>query len=76
MMEMGLVRILILFRIGVIPFHISSKTGLERMNRILILIRLCSHHVILLETLAKMQKVAANQRALQHGRMSGLSSYV
>jgi hypothetical protein len=72
-MEMGLVRILILFRIGMILilFRISPKTGLVRMNRIMILI--LPHPVILLATLAKMQKVAAHQRALQHGRMSGRS---
>jgi hypothetical protein len=70
-MEMGLVRILILFRIGMILIlsRISRKTGLARMNRIMILI--LPHPVILLATLAKMQKVAANQRALQHRRMSG-----
>jgi hypothetical protein len=73
-MEMGLVRILILFRIGMILIlsRISRKTGLARMNRIMILI--LPHPVILLATLAKMQKVAANQRALQHRRMSGGSN--
>jgi hypothetical protein len=71
MMEMGLVRILILFRIGMILILVHPKTGLVRMTRIMILI--LPHPVNLLATLAKMQKVSANQRALQHGRMSGRS---